>query len=116
MPVSAWTATSALDPQRFAPGDRFAVLVSCPESLQASWDLVVSQAGEAFFPLQPTAALQCGNRVSLPGAFTLSGEAPASVCVALDPRATIARSELRQRGPAGLPAQSACIVVAPVAP
>ncbi|HEX7481222.1 MAG TPA: hypothetical protein VF331_25700 [Polyangiales bacterium] len=112
--MTAWTATSALDPQRFAPGDRFAVLGSCPESLQASWDLVVFQAGEAFFPLQPTAALQCGNRVSLPDAFTLRGEAPD--CVALDLHAAIARSELRRRGPAGLPSQSACIVVAPVAP
>jgi hypothetical protein len=98
----------ANDPSVFAPGDRFEVRVSCPPALQAHWDVVVFQAGEAFFPLQPEAALHCANGVTLPGAFELSGSAAASVCVQIDVSHAIDRERVRRAGPAALAASSAC--------
>jgi hypothetical protein len=103
----------ARDPRSFASGDRFAVLVTCPPPASAHWELVVFQAGEAFFPLDSTQPLHCGNRVSLPGAFTLTGAQPAQVCVVLD-AAIIDRATL-SRGPDALPARHACTTVTPQA-
>ncbi len=111
--VRQHAGNSARDPALFAPGDSFSAQVTCPPQADQAWDLVVFQAGQAFFPLQPTAALVCGNHLSLPGAFTLSGSTPASVCVVLSNRVGVDRTELRRRGPAGLPATSACVIVAP---
>ena len=86
----------ANDPGVLASGDRFEVRVSCPADLQAHWDVVVFQAGEAFFPLQPEAALHCANGVTLPGAFGLTGSAAASVCVQIDATRAIDRDAARR--------------------
>jgi hypothetical protein len=112
--VRQQAGSSALDPSVFAPGDRFSAQVTCPPQPDKAWDLVVFQAGQAFFPLQPTAALHCANHAALPGAFTLTGTTPASVCVVLTQRVGVDRTELRRLGPVGLPATSACTIVAPV--
>jgi hypothetical protein len=66
----------------FAPGDRFKVVVTCPPRFAAWVDVGVVEDGAlaADFPLVP-AAIACGNRVVLPGAFTLSGARPNRVCV-----------------------------------
>jgi hypothetical protein len=45
-------------------------------------EVTVEQGGEVFRPLEP-AAIRCGNRVPVPGAFSLSGSAPVRVCVSL---------------------------------
>jgi hypothetical protein len=105
----------ARDPRTFSHGDRFAALVTCPPSSVTGvhWDLVVFQVGEAFFPLTATDTLRCGNAVSLPGAFALTGSSPARVCVALA-ASPLDRDALR-RGEGTLPEQHACTTVSPEA-
>ena len=98
----------AHDPSTFVPGDRFAVLVTCPPSRPLYWQLVVYQGGEAFFPLAAHEPLRCANAVQLPGAFTLTGTAPARVCLALS-AAPIARDSLART----LPDPHACTTLAP---
>ncbi len=75
-------------------GDRFKALVTCPAGLDASWDLVVFERGEASFPLASASHLPCGNAVPLEGAFRLTGAESMTVCVlwgdALD-RAAVVR-------------------------
>ena len=102
----------ALDPRSFMPGDRFEALVSCPPNGPVYWDLVVYQGGQAFFPLSAQQALHCGNHVSLPGAFMLTGDAPATVCAVLGP-APLARSELARASADSLPPPHACTTVLP---
>lgn len=102
----------AVDPSRFAPEDRFQARVSCPPG-KVYWELVVFQAGQAFFPLSPAAPLQCANAVTLPMAFALDGTEPADVCVVIDPNLQPARSQLST--PLTLPARSAaCTTVSPL--
>jgi hypothetical protein len=103
----------ARDPRTFGGGDRFAALVTCAPRAAPHWELVVFQGGEAFFPLDREQPLRCGNRVSLPGAFVLTGSAPANVCVVLG-GAPLDRRVLG-RGPDALPAEHACTTVAPEA-
>ena len=69
------------EPEAFMIGDRFKVLVTCPPGEELYWDLVVLQSDEIFFPLTPAKILSCGNRVGLPGAFTLSSPARVTVCL-----------------------------------
>ena len=102
----------ARDPATFADGDRFAVLATCPPPAAPYWQLVVYQAGEAFFPLEPVEPLRCGNAVQLPGAFTLDGTAPARVCLVLSD-APLPRSALASSAPEALPAAHACKVISP---
>ena len=71
----------AHDPASFATGDRFQVLVTCPPTYDLRGELVVYQDGEASFPRPPIRDLTCGNRVTLPGAFRLTGNAPATICL-----------------------------------
>jgi hypothetical protein len=100
----------------FAAGDRFEVRVSCPAELRAHWDVVVFQAGQAFFPLQPEAPLRCANGVTLPGAFALTGSAAVSVCVQIDPAKPVEREPLRRDGPRALSPASACTALTPAPP
>jgi hypothetical protein len=74
----------AFDPTTFRAGDRWKLRVTCAPGPTLWADVVVLSDGEpAAFPLE-AAALACGNDVTLPGAFRLTGRAPARVCVALD--------------------------------
>lgn len=68
------------DVTTFADGDRFEVLVTCGVRAPLLVDVVVFQGGRAYFPLA-AARLACGNRVQVPGAFTLTGRQTAVVCV-----------------------------------
>lgn len=70
-----------LDPTRFAPGDRFKVLVTCPPGRDVDVDVVVYQKDEVSFPIEPQ-RIACGNEVALDGAFRLTGGA-ADVCAVL---------------------------------
>lgn len=101
-------------PTHFAPGDAWKVLVTCPPTLSGSVDVVVYQDERAYFPLSTSGPLHCGNRVALPGAFSLSGDAPAVVCVVLGGAGPIERRALMhpQRG---LPEHSVCEHVLPIA-
>lgn len=71
------------EPLDFAPGDRFKVLVTCPDSMRLRGKVEVQQGGESSFPLSP-ADEACGNRVALPGAFRITGHAPVAVCFTFD--------------------------------
>jgi hypothetical protein len=71
------------DATRFASGDRWKALVTCPSARVVFWDVVVIAEGKPSFPLAPAAPITCGNRVPLPGAFRLEGERPLVVCLFL---------------------------------
>ncbi len=66
-------------PSSYRDGDRFKVLVTCARPGELAVELTVEQDGELFTPLAP-AHIRCGNRVPLPGAFTLTGVTRARVC------------------------------------
>jgi hypothetical protein len=102
----------ANDASLFAPGDRFAVRVSCPPQPAAYWDVAVFQAGEVFFPLSAERRVRCANGVTLPGAFELSGSLEALVCVQVDSQ-PLDRQRVERAGIAGLAHSSACTRVAP---
>ena len=63
------------DAREYLPGDRWKVIVTCPPSAGAWIDVTVG--GDQ--PV-PRAHLACGNRVVVPGAFTLNGGAN-RICV-----------------------------------
>ena len=69
------------DPESFAPGDRFKVQVTCPPSEEVFWNVVVFQDDGSSFPYIPEEPLTCGNRVPLPGAFSITGKSAAIVCL-----------------------------------
>ena len=82
----------------FRESDRFKALVTCPPSMNASFDLVVVDPGGASFPLEPARALACGNEVPLPGAFRLSGAGRQTVCVVWRDEGEVDRAALSLAG------------------
>jgi len=101
------------DPEAYRPGDRLQVRLTCPEKREPTrWDVVVFQAGETLFPLADPQPLRCGNKVMLPGAFRLTGGAPAAVCLIVGEELP-ARAELGGSGLAGLPRNAVCALLAP---
>lgn len=75
------------DVRSYAVGDRWKVVVTCPPAGSATFAVGVTESGRAEIdrPLEP-ATLACGNRVVLPGAFTLNGTQPNRVCVTITSR------------------------------
>jgi hypothetical protein len=77
--VREHAGSTATDPARFADGDRFKVLLTCPPG-ERPVDVMVEQDGVRGFPLAAR-TIPCGNRVALEGAFSISGSwAPVTVC------------------------------------
>lgn len=77
--------TISYDARGFAPGDRWKVVLSCPPSQagNAMWiDVSVADGVTVDHPLAP-AQLPCGNRVVLPGAFTITGANANQVCASI---------------------------------
>ena len=73
------------DARRYAPGDRWKVVVSCPPSAsaRAMWiDVSVADGVTTDHPLAP-AQVPCGNRVVVPGAFTVTGAQVNRVCTSV---------------------------------
>jgi glycine cleavage system aminomethyltransferase T len=70
------------DVTTFREGDRFKIVVTCPPEGKAHFALRVREAGTQQIdrPLAP-ADLACGNRVVMPGAFTLTGTKANELCV-----------------------------------
>jgi hypothetical protein len=70
------------DVRTFREGDRFKLVVTCPPDRTAHFEVRVREAGTASIdrPLAP-ADLACGNRVVMPGAFTITGAKVNEVCV-----------------------------------
>ena len=87
------------DARAFLPGDRWKVVVTCPPAASTWLDVVVLDGGEPSYPLPP-AHVACGNRIVVPGAFTLTGAVPNRVCV---------RVAETPRGPGDL----ACVTIRP---
>ena len=75
----------AMDPTGFRAGDRFKALVTCASRGAVEVAVTVEQAGETFNPLA-VARIRCGNRIVLPGAFSLTGDRPATVCARIGAR------------------------------
>jgi hypothetical protein len=78
------------DVRSFADGDRWKLVVTCPPSATGTLlavDVTVVEVGgstQIDRPLVP-AQIACGNRVVLPGAFSLSGPRPNRICAAIGP-------------------------------
>ena len=73
------------DATTFRPTDRWKVVVTCPpgEALTPRVSVVeVGGTAPADHPLLDT-VVACGNRVVLPGAFTLTGPRPNQICVTI---------------------------------
>ena len=105
--------TVAEDASVFAEGDLFKVRVTCSHAGAVSRQVSVFQGGEIFFPLPSEEPLHCGNQVLLPGAFRLTGAAPAIVCVGLDGD-VVPPERLLKEGIAALPATASCTHVRPL--
>ena len=95
-------------PRTHKPGDRFKVEVSCPPGQLLHWDVVVFSGAEASYPLTPGGPLPCGNNEPLPGAFGLTGEHPAVVCVVVNAAGPVGRRALSRQGLTALPASAVC--------
>lgn len=76
------------DVRSFRAGDRWKVVVTCPPTKAVALDVAVREQGtaRADHPLSP-GKIVCGNRVVLPGAFTLTGEKPHRLCVRIEDQA-----------------------------
>ena len=71
------------DARTFLPGDRWKVVVTCVPQASVTVTVEVRSGGSIDRPL-PTTELACGNRVVLPGAFTLDGKQPNDVCAQIN--------------------------------
>lgn len=87
------------DASRYARGDRWKVVVTCPPAGAAWVEVSVSDGATTDHPLAP-AQLVCGNRVVVPGAFSITGLGTNRVC------ASVAAA-------AGAPAATVCTSLRP---
>ncbi|MCA9586232.1 MAG: zf-HC2 domain-containing protein [Myxococcales bacterium] len=94
----------------FAEGRRYKVLVTCPPSMHASWDVAVYEGARPspVFPLEPTRDLTCGNGVALDGAFRVHGRDALRVCVVWREGELVDRAALAPDG-----ARSVCKTLVP---
>jgi hypothetical protein len=101
-----------LEPQKFAEGDRFKLLLSCSPPDGIELRVLVFQGDDVLEPLPPERLEHCGNRRNLRGALQFDGDRPVHVCVV---SASPEREQevARARDPSQLPVPSACAVVEP---
>jgi hypothetical protein len=83
-----------LDARRYAAGDRWKLVVTCPPSAAAWIEISVAELAGANQPRDATRGvrplvidtpiapgpIRCGNRVVVPGAFTITGHAANRIC------------------------------------
>ena len=98
------------DPESFDPGDRFKLQVTCPPAEELFWNVVVFQDDGSSFPYVPEEPLVCGNRVPLPGSFSITGKSAAVVCLVVSTRPPDSASLSR----INLPPGTVCTVLEPV--
>ena len=103
----------AVDASVFLEGDLFKVRITCSRQGPVSWQVSVFQGNEVFFPLSSTEQIHCGNRVALPGAFRITGNAPALVCLSFDD-GIVPPERLAKEGIEALPATAVCTHVRPL--
>src|SRR6185436_11105894 len=70
------------DATSYAPGDRWKVVVTCASPALVWVDVSVADGLTIDRPLA-RAQLACGNRVVVPGAFTITGNRDNQVCARL---------------------------------
>jgi hypothetical protein len=87
------------DAQRFARGDRWKAVVTCAPSATVWVEVSVNDGVTIDRPVPPAQVI-CGNRVVVPGAFTISGMGAHRVCARIAP------------GP-GAPSAAACTTLRP---
>ncbi len=104
--------TTVTNPTGFREGDRFTLGITCAAGNDVNWEVVIFQGGQVYFPYADRPAVSCANRVPLPGAFRLTGDAPASICVVIDE--AVSRAELRASGIDRLPESTVCITLEPL--
>jgi hypothetical protein len=80
------------DARTFAPDDSWKIVVTCPPTAAAWVDVAIYDAGQLDHPLAP-AQISCGNRVFLPGAFSLTGARANRVCVRISAGAAPDRAQ-----------------------
>lgn len=100
------------NPVSFADGDRFKVMLTCPPSMTDMFEVFVIQGQDVSRPLAPLGAVACGNGVPLPGAFSLTGPLPSSVCVAWG-KAAATEGRLGSKQVASLNGSAVCKTLAP---
>ena len=103
----------AEDASVFFDGDVFKVQVTCSRQGPIAWQLSVFQGRDVFFPLPSAEPIHCGNRVSLPGAFRISGPAAALVCITFDEE-IVPPERLVKDGIEALPASASCVHLRPL--
>ena len=99
--------TTMENPTQFEDGDRFRLLITTPSAADVPVEVVVFQGDEAFFPYPEAIAAQPGNAKGLDGAFTLTGNRDALVCV-IAGAPVPSRETLEESGPSALPKNSFC--------
>jgi hypothetical protein len=72
----------------FAEGDRLKVLLTCPTATSERFRVLVQQGDTVTSPVDVPADFACGNGVAVPGAFTLTENTQALVCVVWGAHAT----------------------------
>lgn len=98
------------DARRYAPGDRWKVVISCPPAAASSLapmlaiEVSVADGITVDHPLAAT-RIACGNRVVVPGAFTVTGDRVNRVCARI---AAVDGPPATERD-----AGTACVVVLP---
>jgi hypothetical protein len=98
------------NPATFAPGDRFKALVTCDAQEPLEWTLVVIQSEEESYPFDDTPPINCGNRIPLPGAFSIDGDDKARICIFVSP---LERADLPPFTPSQHGDRHACITLQP---
>ncbi len=104
--LSLVSQQGTLNPERFAQGESFKVLVTCPPHFEEELRLFIFQGGARYEPLAPV-QLECGNQVPWPGAFSLDGSEPATICVSANPKHANAWTQ------EALGAEAACTTLVP---
>ena len=104
---------SALEnPTQFDNRDRFHLLLTSPFEKEMPVKVVIFQDDEAFFPYLESLTVSPGNQRAIEGAFMLSGDKEAAVCVMVGPLLPTNR-ELEKAGLEALPETSVCRVLTP---
>lgn len=99
-------------PTTYRPGDRFKWMVTCAPPQIVRLDVAVLQDGELSFPLDAT-SVECRNRKSVPGAFSLTGSSPATVCLLTEERD---RNEVNEAILNDNESGASCVTVEPASP
>lgn len=86
----------------YRDGDRFRVRFTCSRSSPIDVDLAVfgSSAHEPAFPIAPQ-AVACGNDMDLRGAFRVSGEPRARICLLWNEVGAVDRARVQREGISG---------------